>query len=194
MERNRDPIMGLIANVLNFLAELFEQGYQYWSRNYRSAISFVHEKVDRVEVGKHSLMSRMLKEAFNKRSPRPRYESIWEVDLVLAMFKRDGPSSNLSLQDLTVKTAMLLALTRPCRGADLVELDLSNQSYIPEGWFFTQIIYLSNHARHIIVSVSFPKTWRRQVSMSSRNLEGLWRENINFLQGSMRESGVSIIC
>ena len=58
MERDRDPIRGPIADVLNFLAELFEQGYQYQSLNsYRSAISSVHEKVDGVEIGKHPLMS-----------------------------------------------------------------------------------------------------------------------------------------
>ena len=155
MEWNRDPIRGPIADVLNFLAELFEQGYQYRSLNsYRSAISSVHEKVDGVEVGKHPLVARMLKGAFNKRPPRPKYESIWQVDLVLTMFKKDGPSSTLSLQDLTVKTAMLLALTRPCRGADLAELDLSNQSYIPEGVVFHPH-HLSKQSRPSHHSVSF---------------------------------------
>ena len=114
----------------------------------------MHEKVDGVEIGKHPLVSRMLKGAFNERPPRPKYESIWEVDLVLAMFKKDGPSRTLLLQELTVKTAMLLALIRPCRGADLAELDLSNRSYIPEGWFSTHNIYLNRHAHHIITSVS----------------------------------------
>ena len=159
MERNRDPIRGPIADVLNFLAELFEQGYQYRSLNsYRSAISSVHEKVDGVEVGKHPLVARMLKGAFNERPPRPKYESIWQVDLVLTMFKKDGPSSTLSLQDLTVKTAMLLALTRPCRGADLAELDLSNRSYIPEGVVFHPH-HLSKQSRpsHHSVSFFFPK-------------------------------------
>ena len=47
MERSRDPTKGPIADVINFLAELFHQGYQYCSLNaYRSAISSVHEKVD----------------------------------------------------------------------------------------------------------------------------------------------------
>jgi len=67
----------------------------------------------------------MLKGAFNERPPRPKYESVWRVDQVLTMFQKDGNSPSLSLQDLTIKTAMLLALTRPYRGADLAELDLS---------------------------------------------------------------------
>ena len=43
----------------------------------------------------------------------------------------------LSLRDLTIKTTMLLALTRPCRGADLAALELTNRKYIPEGVVFS---------------------------------------------------------
>ena len=87
-------------------------------------------------MGKHPLVSQMLKGAFNERPPRPKYEYIWKVDQVLAMFRKEGPSESLSLQSLTIKTATLLALTRPCRGADLAELDLSSRSYVPEGVVF----------------------------------------------------------
>ena len=64
---------------------------------------------------------------------RSKYASVWNVDQVLSMFKKDGDSTSLSLQDLMIKTAMLLALTRPCRGADLAELDLRNRSYVCTG-------------------------------------------------------------
>ena len=158
-ERSRDPIRGPLTDVLNFLAELFDQGYQYRSLNsYRSAISSVHEKVDGMEVGKHPLVSRVLKGVFNERPPRPKYASVWSVDLVLSMFKKDGDSTSLSLQDLTIKTAMLLALTRPCRGADLAELDLRNRSYVQEGVVF-QPSHLSKQSRpsHHNVKFFFPK-------------------------------------
>jgi len=144
---------------LNFLAELFEQGYQYRSLNsYRSAISAVHEKIDGLEVGKHPLVARMLKGAFNERPPRPKYESIWKVDQVLTMFENNGHSTSLSLQDLTIKTAMLLALTRPCRGSDLAELDLNARSYVPEGVVF-QPSHLSKQSRpsHHNISFFFPR-------------------------------------
>ena len=59
-ERGRDPIRGPIAHVLNFLAELFDQDYQYGSLNsYRSAISSVHQKVDGIHG--NPLIDRMLK-------------------------------------------------------------------------------------------------------------------------------------
>ena len=99
----------------------------------------------------------MLKGVFNERPPRPKYESVWKVDQVLTMFREDGGSASLSLQDLTIKTAMLLVLTRPCRGADLAALDLSNRSYVPEGVVF-QSGHLSKQSRpsHHGTSFFFP--------------------------------------
>ena len=157
-ERNRDPIRGPIADIMNFLAGLFEQGYQYRSVNsYRSAISSVHEKVDGEEVGKHPLVSRMMKGIFNERPPQPKYDSMWNVEAVLRWFKEEGPTDSLSLQDLTIKTTMLLALTRPCRGADLAELDLNHRSFLPEGVLFTPV-HLSKQScpSHNRVKFFFP--------------------------------------
>ena len=58
MKRSRDPIRGIIQDVRNLLDELFQDGYQYRSLNtYHSAISSVHEKVDREVVGQQSLIS-----------------------------------------------------------------------------------------------------------------------------------------
>ena len=51
-----DPISGPVGEVVNFLAHLYVQGYQY-----RSAISSVHEKVDGYGIGQHPLVSRTLK-------------------------------------------------------------------------------------------------------------------------------------
>ena len=46
-EQHSDPFSGPVSQVVNFLAHLYQQGYQYRSLNaYRSAISSVHEKID----------------------------------------------------------------------------------------------------------------------------------------------------
>ena len=82
----------------------------------------------------------MLKGVFNKRPPRPKYSTVWDVDQVLTWFKKLGPSESLSLQDLTIKTTMLLVLTRPYRGADLAALDVNQRQYVPEG-----VVFLSSH-------------------------------------------------
>ena len=128
-----------MSEVVNFLAHLFKEGYQYRSLNaYRSAISSVHERVEGYEVGQHPLISRVMKGAFHLRPPQPRYEAAWDVTRVLDYIKSLGPSDSLTLQDLTWKLAMLLALTRPSRSADLVKLDLRFRKFSPEGVAFKE--------------------------------------------------------
>ena len=83
-----------MSEVVNFLAHLYKEGYQYYSLNpYRSAISSVHERVDGYEVGQHPLVSRVMKGAFNLRPPQPRYEATWDVTTVLRYIENLGPSA-----------------------------------------------------------------------------------------------------
>ena len=84
-QRGRNPYFGPVADVVNFLAELFSQGYQYQSLNsYQSAISSVHEKVDGNSIGVHPAVTRLLKGAFHTRPPQPRYSSFWDVGTVIS--------------------------------------------------------------------------------------------------------------
>ena len=84
-ERDSDPISCPIGEVVNFLAHLFEQGYQYRSiKSYRSAISSVHEKVDGYEVGQHSMVSQIIKGIYHERPTQPRYSETWSVATVTA--------------------------------------------------------------------------------------------------------------
>ena len=71
-EWDSDPVSCPIGEVVNFLAHLFVEGYQYRSINsYRSAISSMHEKVDGYEVGQRPLVSRTVKGVFHERPPQP---------------------------------------------------------------------------------------------------------------------------
>ena len=136
-ERDEDPFSGPITNVVNFLASLHSEGYQYNSINsYRSAISSVHEKVDGFSIGQHPLVTKLLKGVFHDRPPLPRYTTTWKVDVVLAYLKSLGRNECLSLKQLTWKTTILLALTRPSRSADLSNLDITGRQYRPEGVAF----------------------------------------------------------
>ena len=47
-----------------------------------------------------------------------------------------GPNDRLPLQDLSHKLAMLMALTRPSRSADLANLDITRRTYSQEGVTF----------------------------------------------------------
>ena len=97
-QQGADPFSGPISAVANFLASLFEEGYQYNSVNaYRSAISSVHEKVDGVDVGQHPTITRLLKGVFNDRPPLPRYSSTWNVQTVLDYIKSLNDAKQQSL-------------------------------------------------------------------------------------------------
>ena len=139
-KRGRNPLSGPIADVVNFLADLSTQGYQYQSLNcYRSAISSVHEAVDGVSVGTHPAVARLLKGAFHIKPPMPRYSSFWDVGTVTSYLQSLGDNESLSLRHLTLKTAMLLALTRPSRSADLSKLDVCWRSYQSDGVTFRPV-------------------------------------------------------
>jgi len=127
---NRDPLSGPIEDVANFLADLYAKGYQYHSLNAcRSAISSTHEMVDGVSVWNHSMITRLLKGVFHSRPPQPRYSSFWNVGSMIDYLRKLGSNDSLTLKQLTMKMAMLLALTRPSHSADFSRLDLKTRLY-----------------------------------------------------------------
>ena len=137
IERDIDPVSGDVASVVNFLAELFHQGYQHRSLcSYRSAISSVHEQVDGQPIGSHPMVSRLLKGAFHERPPQPRYSTTWDVSKVTNHIESLGENQDLTFQDLTLKVVVLLALTRPSRSVDLTNLDIRFRQLCPEGATF----------------------------------------------------------
>ena len=139
-ERGCDPVSGPASDVANFLAELHKEGYQSSSLNsFRSAISSAHDQEDGISIGKHPMICRVLKGAFNARPPLPRYTSTWSVETVLHYLESIGPSTSLSLKLLTFKLTMLLALTRPSRSADLASLQLDHRQFNPEGVVFLPV-------------------------------------------------------
>uniref|UniRef100_A0A1X7VRX6 Tyr recombinase domain-containing protein n=1 Tax=Amphimedon queenslandica TaxID=400682 RepID=A0A1X7VRX6_AMPQE len=120
-KQGSNPFSGPVSEVANFLATLYQEGYQYNSINaYRSAILSVHEKVDELPVGQDPIITRLVKGVFNVRPPIPRYSNTWDVQRVL---NYQGKETPLSLKALTLKTAFLLAITRPSRSADLSQLN-----------------------------------------------------------------------
>ena len=136
-KRNCDPFLGDVSEVVNFLAQLFEQGYQYRSLSaYRSAISSVHDKVDGVNIGQHPLVAQVLQGAFNELPPQPRYSQTWDVHKVTSYINNMGDNAQLKLRDLTLKLTMLLALTRQSRSSDLTSLDVRFRRYSSEGVTF----------------------------------------------------------
>ena len=110
------------------------RGYQTKSLNaYRSAISSVHDKVDDIDLGKHLLVARHLKESFHARPPLPKYARTWNVQVVLDHILLWSDTASLSLKLLTFKLVMLMSLAALSHSADLAALQLDNCQFKPEG-------------------------------------------------------------
>lgn len=129
-----DPFRCNLNYVLEFLAKLFNEGYQYRTINaYRSAISAFHEKIDNLQDGKHPNICALLAGVFNSRPPQPRYTSAWDVQQVLDFIKSKWFDSNLlSYKELTLKLVMLLALTSASRASCLCHLDIRFMSNLED--------------------------------------------------------------
>ena len=110
---------------LDFLAFLFKSGYEYRTTcTRRSAISAFHNNIEGRPIGEHPQVSSLITSVFNNRPLQPKYNFIWNVQLVLDYLKKELPNnSDLSDKLLTFKVAMLLALTSASRVRGLHILD-----------------------------------------------------------------------
>jgi hypothetical protein len=119
-----DSVQATVANVADFLTEMFDTGLEYSTMNsYRSAVSAYHPEIEGYPVGKHPVIKTLLQGMFNQRPPKPRYVETWDVDSVLRRIKSKGDDSGLSLKDLTLKVTMLLALASAGRGSEIHQLN-----------------------------------------------------------------------
>jgi integrase len=103
---------------------MFQEGREYRSHNcYRSALSSVIDPIEGFPIGKHPLVCRALKGAFQLRPPLPKYTSIWSVDRHILSW---GPNSSLTHQLLSWKMVIRLALSTAGRSSDLSRLKVSH--------------------------------------------------------------------
>ena len=109
VEQNFDPVQCNVNWILDFLAFIFESGYEYrtiWP--HRSAISALHNNVEGRPVGDHPQVSSLITGVFNNWPSQPKYNFIWNVQLVLDYLKKELPAnSNLSDKLLGLKIAVL---------------------------------------------------------------------------------------
>ena len=106
MGEDANPVSPSLGDILNFIASEFRTGRCYRSLNcYRSALSSVLAPIDGFDVGRHILD----------------HITSW------------GVNESLSLQRLSWKLAMLLALTSASRSSDLSNLTIANHRFSKNG-------------------------------------------------------------
>ncbi|KAI2660848.1 hypothetical protein H4Q32_008522 [Labeo rohita] len=93
-----------------------------------AAISANHDLMGGRSVGKHDLIIRFLKGARRLNPPRPHLIPSWDLAVVLQGLQRDPfePLQSVEVDALSLKTALLTALTSVKRVGDLQALSVNN--------------------------------------------------------------------
>ena len=131
-------------SVLTFLAEIAEwDNLAYRTIGvYKSTISQTHDPVGSVSLGELPIVSRFMKGVFRLNPPQPKLCTTWKVQVALEHLKRQRPTEELSLQELSGNLVLLLALTSAARAHELAALDLDHLTKIEDSWEFTLAIHV----------------------------------------------------
>ena len=137
-KRKIDPFCASLEHITNFLAELYEQGYEYRTiNNYRSAISAFHPEIGGMKVGQTNTIKQLMTGIFNSKPPLPRYTETWDVDQVLKHLVNLEENNSLSLKVLSHKLVTLMALTSASRSSALHKLDTRSMQVSQKEVVFT---------------------------------------------------------
>ena len=143
------PTAPFVNDVLNYLSNLYQDGLSYRTVNTaRSTLSTTLPPIDGFAVGKHPLVTRLMKGIFNKNPPQPSLFPAWSVKTTLNELSSWSPAKDLSLMKLTEKTLMLLALSTGKRASSLHLLSLEDgYCQISESKVVLQPLGLEKHSR-----------------------------------------------
>ena len=86
--RKIHPMSPTIHDILAYLTSMFERGLEYSTISAaKSVLSSILHIPGVTAISEHPLIIRLLKGIFHVRHLRPRYELIWDTDLVLTYLK-----------------------------------------------------------------------------------------------------------
>ena len=109
---------------MDFLAELFELGFEYSNINtHISVISTFHEPIEEFAVEKHPKVCNLMTGVYNERSLKPRYCFVWDIETVLRYLRSLPINKLLRTKMLTLELTMLLALRSASRYSEIRHLD-----------------------------------------------------------------------
>lgn len=109
-------------SALKFLGEQLQNTKSYSSlNNIRSAISLISDN----EIGKNSLVKRFCTGVSKLYPPKAKYDFVWDPDPVIQKLKTIFPYENFSLEKISKKLAVLLALATGHRLQTLSLIKLS---------------------------------------------------------------------
>jgi len=122
-QRKVNIVEATVTEITNFLAELFESHGQAYVSLARSALASWFNLVLDNSLSSYEPIKRLLKGTFNLDPPKPRYLEMFDIQKVFTFIKDNWQdNNNLSLNDLTAKTAFLLASSALLRSSDLARI------------------------------------------------------------------------
>ena len=126
-----------LSDALQFLLELFNQGLSYSTLNIACSASSTIVTIDgEGSFGSNHIVTRFMKGVFESRRPKPKYDKIWDVSVVLKHLSSLYPNEKLSLKDLTHKVLMLILLVSSQRGQSIHYLDLQHLTMEEDNYSF----------------------------------------------------------
>ncbi len=131
--RREDPRRCTIGVVLSFLQERLERRLSPSTlKVYVAAIAAHHDAVDGRSLGKHDLIVRFLKGARRMNPSRPPLVPSWDLSIVLSGLQMGPfePLDSVELKFLSLKTALLTALTSIKRVGDLQAFSVSEECLV----------------------------------------------------------------
>ena len=127
VEREIQIMNPTLPQACKFLRLLSDKGAGYATLNIaRSALSTILPSFGGKSFGCHPIVCWLLKGAYEKCPPKPRYAEFWDINKVFTLFKSWGSNKNISLKCLSMKLSMLLLLVTSQRGQTIVNLDIEN--------------------------------------------------------------------
>lgn len=125
VEKSYDPFLSSADQLVQFLTKEFNSGASYGSLNSaRAAIGWVLSE----GVTNDLTIKQFFKGVFRLRPVKPKYSRTWDVDVVLDFLETRYPLDSLSLQQLSEKVLMLLALCTAHRVQTFAFIDINNIS------------------------------------------------------------------
>lgn len=113
----------LLSNILTFLAEQFNRGGSYGTINsHRSALSLLLGG----NIGSDDSIKRLLKGIYKQKPSIPKYIGTWDPQKVLNYVANWFPNNSLSLDKITKKVCVLLAICTAHRVQTLSLIKVSN--------------------------------------------------------------------
>ena len=180
-ERNQDSLHPHLNHVLNFLHSYQIRNVGYSVLNaIRSMLSSFAE-IDGIEVGKHPVICRYMKAAYNMNPSLPKHDFKWDVGAVVTYLTN---ASSEKIYDLSKKLATLTAIRCGQRPKEILGLtDIRNLSF-EENFLFIRIgdIMKTSNKKFNIGDIKFPRyqennkicvfTCMKEYSKLTANLRG----------------------